>query len=205
PDSVGRATKNTDGTITTTGGTQLDNVASAGDITDEANALHAVNAGDLNNAVTGATDDIVSKGLDFVGDNDTTTVHRDLGETLAINGGSTSDATATHNIITKGNKDGSIQIDLAKNIDLGEGGSVELAGTDGSGNANGTTTTLDGNGTTTTDKDGNNTTTGADGVHVADASGDNTSDLGSDGLTVADDQGNEAHYGADGIDGVGDI
>src|SRR5699024_6235849 len=76
PGNPGSATADGDGTITTTGGTQLHNVASAGDITDVNNALNGVNAGDLNNAVQGVT----SSGLDFTGDNTGVTVHRDLGE-----------------------------------------------------------------------------------------------------------------------------
>ncbi|TCM59871.1 YadA-like protein, partial [Acinetobacter calcoaceticus] len=48
------ASKDSNGNIQTTGGTSLNNVASAGDYTDVKNASNAVNAGDLNNAVKDA-------------------------------------------------------------------------------------------------------------------------------------------------------
>ncbi|WP_289811982.1 beta strand repeat-containing protein, partial [Acinetobacter bereziniae] len=53
----------TTGKITTTGGTSLNNVASAGDYKDVANASKGVNAGDLNNAVVDATNAATSKGF----------------------------------------------------------------------------------------------------------------------------------------------
>ncbi|MDO5542816.1 MAG: YadA-like family protein, partial [Acinetobacter sp.] len=46
------------GNITTTGGTSIKNVASAGDYKDLANANKAVNAGDLNNAVLDASNNV---------------------------------------------------------------------------------------------------------------------------------------------------
>ena len=59
------------GKITSTGGTSLDNVASAGDYTDVNNANKAVNAGDLNNAVLDASKNTA----DIIGGN--TTVNAD--------------------------------------------------------------------------------------------------------------------------------
>ena len=59
------------GKITSTGGTSLDNVASAGDYTDVNNANKAVNAGDLNNAILDASKNTA----DIIGGN--TTVNAD--------------------------------------------------------------------------------------------------------------------------------
>ncbi|WP_257222117.1 ESPR-type extended signal peptide-containing protein, partial [Acinetobacter sp. YH12131] len=64
------------------GGTSLHNVASAGDYTDVNNAYNAVNAGDLNNAVT----DVTNKGIKF-GDG-TTENNFALGETIRVTGDS---------------------------------------------------------------------------------------------------------------------
>src|SRR5690606_33357024 len=67
-----------DGRITTTGGTQITNVASAGDYTVAGNATNAVNDGDLNNAVL----DVTSAGMNFSGNErtagNTADVHRNL-------------------------------------------------------------------------------------------------------------------------------
>ena len=46
------------GVIITTGGTSLNNAASAGDYKNVANANKAVNAGDLNNAVLDASNNV---------------------------------------------------------------------------------------------------------------------------------------------------
>ncbi|QIO04496.1 hypothetical protein [Acinetobacter shaoyimingii] len=51
----------------TTGGTTISNLASAGDYTNVDNATKAVNAGDLNNAVL----DVVDKGLTFTANSGT--------------------------------------------------------------------------------------------------------------------------------------
>jgi len=100
------------GNITTTGGTQITNVASAGDYTDVDNALNAVNAGDLNNAVQNVT----SAGLNFSA-NAGADVHRNLGQTLAIRGGmadtTPASETSGQNVITRTTADG-IDIELAK-------------------------------------------------------------------------------------------
>ncbi|RKG29534.1 hypothetical protein D7V20_19405, partial [Acinetobacter rongchengensis] len=72
------------GKMTMSGGTSLNNVASAGDYTDTANAYKGVNAGDLNNAVS----DVTNKGLNFAGDTGTD-VARKLGEKVNVKGGVT--------------------------------------------------------------------------------------------------------------------
>ncbi len=108
----GGATKDAAGRIETTGGTQITNVASAGDYTNVNNALNAVNAGDLNNAVQ----DVTQAGLDFSA-NAGADVHRNLGQTLAIRGGmadtTPTSATSGENVITRTTADG-ISIELAK-------------------------------------------------------------------------------------------
>ncbi|MGB6102992.1 MAG: YadA-like family protein [Pusillimonas sp.] len=110
--TISPATQDADGRISTTGGTQITNVASAGDYNDVANAYNAVNAGDLNNAVQ----DVTSTGMNFSA-NTGTDVHRDLGQTLAIRGGmaDTTPTTATsgENVITRTTADG-ISIELAR-------------------------------------------------------------------------------------------
>ncbi|AOA57871.1 ESPR-type extended signal peptide-containing protein [Acinetobacter larvae] len=106
----------TTGVITTTGGTQLTNVASAGDYTDVANASNAVNAGDLNNAVINTGKDLTAKGLNFAG-NTGTAIHKDLGATLDIVGGlAAGKASSSENIKTKTNDKGQLEIELAKNL-----------------------------------------------------------------------------------------
>jgi len=109
----GGATKDADtGRIETTGGTQITNVASAGDYTDAGNALNAVNAGDLNNAVQNVTGAGMNFSANAGGD-----VHRDLGQTLAIRGGmagsTLASATSGENVVTRTTADG-ISIELAK-------------------------------------------------------------------------------------------
>ncbi|NYT84960.1 YadA-like family protein [Pollutimonas harenae] len=112
---TGNATQDSSTGLTTmTGGTQIKNVASAGDYKDVNNAFNAVNAGDLNNAVQ----DVTSTGLNFSA-NDGADVHRDLGQTLAIRGGmaDTTPAadTSGENVITRTTADG-IEIELAKDV-----------------------------------------------------------------------------------------
>ncbi|MDY6451241.1 YadA-like family protein, partial [Acinetobacter faecalis] len=87
-------------------GTQITNVASAGDYTNAANAKNAVNAGDLNTAVNNVTEDLTNKGLTFAGNSGTNTAK--LGSTVEIKG-------ADSNISTTVNG-GLISIALSKNI-----------------------------------------------------------------------------------------
>ena len=109
-------TKNTDGTFTSmSGGTALNNVASAGDISDVNNAYKAVNAGDLNNQVAGLT----SKGLKFTANNGT--VHTAaLGSTISVKGAAANtDADkfdAGKNIMTSVDASGNILVAMAKDL-----------------------------------------------------------------------------------------
>ncbi|TNH00921.1 hypothetical protein FHQ26_02135 [Testudinibacter sp. TR-2022] len=94
-------TKNADGTFAPmSGGTALNNVASAGDITDPANAYKAVNAGDLNNQIAGIT----NSGIQVNADQGGVQTHK-LGNELAIVAGNTTDATSSDNLLTKVEQD----------------------------------------------------------------------------------------------------
>ncbi|PWD86130.1 YadA-like family protein, partial [Ignatzschineria cameli] len=92
-------------------------------------------------------------GLQFGADNDVV-VNRKLNTKLDIKGGAEA-ASADRNIVTTANADGSIQLDLAKDLKLadneGNAGSITLGkpGTDGKDSAK-----LDGSGLTLTGKDG---------------------------------------------------
>ncbi|TCM63697.1 trimeric autotransporter adhesin, partial [Acinetobacter calcoaceticus] len=110
--TTANSTQATDGRITTTGGTSLSNVATAGDYTDVKNASNGVNAGDLNNAVI----DVTNKGLSFAG-NSGSPVQKKLGETLDIVGGLADGKTSSaENIRTVTNDEGQLEIQLAKNL-----------------------------------------------------------------------------------------
>ncbi|QIO10242.1 hypothetical protein G8D99_15320 [Acinetobacter lanii] len=127
---------------------QLTNVASAGDYTDTANALNAVNAGDLNNAVL----DVTNKGLSFAGDTGTN-VQRKLGETTKLVGGviDTSKLSANNIGVVADGAD-TLTIQLAKDlVDLDS--ATAGTGTDKTVlNKDGLTVTS-GNGTTTIGSD----------------------------------------------------
>ncbi|MBI0397061.1 hypothetical protein, partial [Acinetobacter bereziniae] len=97
----------TTGKITTTGGTSLNNVASAGDYKDVANASKGVNAGDLNNAVVDATNAATSKGFALQAA-DGAKVQKNLGEAVEVVG-------ADSNITTKV-AGGQVAIELNKNL-----------------------------------------------------------------------------------------
>ncbi|MBO1518031.1 hypothetical protein, partial [Psychrobacter halodurans] len=112
--TVGAQTGGTSVDFTNTDGVnrQLTGVASAGDITLAANANNAVNAGDVNTAVTGLT----NAGLNFQGD-DGTLIDRNLGDTLTITGGETDSNNLTAgNIGVVANGTGGLSVQLAKNI-----------------------------------------------------------------------------------------
>ena len=109
-------TKNTDGTFTSmSGGTALNNVASAGDISDVNNAYKAVNAGDLNNQVAGLT----SKGLKFAA-NSGTDYTAALGSTISVKGAAAntdeSKFDAGENIMTSVDASGNILVAMAKDL-----------------------------------------------------------------------------------------
>ncbi len=89
-------------------GTQITNLASAGDYTVAANANNAVNAGDLNTAVTNVTNELTNKGLSFNGDTGTTNAK--LGTTVEVKG-------ADKNISTSVTGS-TISIALAKDIEV---------------------------------------------------------------------------------------
>ena len=89
------ATKDPDtGIMTMAGGTTLNNVASAGDITNPANAYRAVNAGDLNNSVQ----KLVNNGFKIDADNGTVDTVK-LGETVKYAGDSNIITTVSNNQI----------------------------------------------------------------------------------------------------------
>ncbi|PWD82455.1 hypothetical protein DC080_10290, partial [Ignatzschineria cameli] len=93
-------------------------------------------------------------GLQFGADNEDVVVNRKLNTKLDIKGGAEA-ASADRNIVTTANADGSIQLDLAKDLKLadneGNAGSITLGkpGADGKDSAK-----LDGSGLTLTGKDG---------------------------------------------------
>ncbi|WP_171498228.1 beta strand repeat-containing protein, partial [Acinetobacter bereziniae] len=116
----------TTGKITTTGGTSLNNVASAGDYKDVANASKGVNAGDLNNAVVDATNAATSKGFALQAA-DGNTVNKKLGEAVEVVG-------ADSNITTKV-VGGKVAIELNKNLNNLTGITVN----DGTNGTNGST------------------------------------------------------------------
>ena len=105
------------------GMTQITGVASAGDITNIANANNAANAGDVNAAITGVTE----LGLTFAGDSGND-VQRSLGQTLNITGGATGNLT-TGNIGVVANGADGLSVQLAEAIDLGADGSVRVGNT----------------------------------------------------------------------------
>ena len=114
--------------IETNGGTLLDHIATAGDYTDVLNANHAVNAGDLNNAVL----DVINKGL-VVAANSGTNAPIELGDTIAVKGDDTNtefdESDLGKNIFTKVEADGTIRVGLANNIELASTGSLKVGNT----------------------------------------------------------------------------
>ena len=115
------ATKDPDtGIMTMAGGTTLNNVASAGDITNPANAYRAVNAGDLNNSVQ----NLVNNGFKIDADNGTVDTVK-LGETVKYAGDGNIVTTVSNN---------QIGFKLANTVTIGSGtGSnpVKIDGTTG--------------------------------------------------------------------------
>ncbi|MBF7052939.1 hypothetical protein IOC61_06345, partial [Halomonas sp. KAO] len=144
------------------GGNQITNVASGGTTT-----TNAANIGD----VQSATSDLTITGLNFTGDNSSVNVHRNLGETLAINGGA-SNATTAKNIVTTGDASGAIQIDLAEEVDLGTDGSVTTGDT-----------VMNNSGVTVDDGTGNRTDLGAGSLSVAGGSNTVAIDGGAGDIT----------------------
>ena len=164
------------------GNTQLTNVASGGDVTLAANATNGVNAGDVNNAVTGLT----NAGLQFSGDN-TTVFTRKIGEELKIRGGATEADLTDNNIGVVSNDTDTLTVKLNKDIDLGDTGSVTTGNTvtnnAGVGIDDGTNVTaVTSAGTKVTD--GTNTSNyGANGFTATDAAGNNGISINQAGVT----------------------
>nr|WP_322900140.1 ESPR-type extended signal peptide-containing protein [Acinetobacter sp. WCHAc010034] len=100
------------GKITTSGGTSLNNVASAGDYTDIANASKGVNAGDLNNAVIDAKTAVTNTGIKF--GNGTTANQYKLGDTINVK------ASADGSITSTATADG-VQLGLGNTVKVGSG------------------------------------------------------------------------------------
>ncbi|WP_303108077.1 YadA-like family protein [Kingella sp. (in: b-proteobacteria)] len=115
------ATKDADGIMTMAGGTTLNNVASAGDITNPDNAYRAVNAGDLNNSVQ----KLVNNGFKIDADNGTLDTVK-LGETVKYAGDSNIITTVSNN---------QIGFKLANTVTVGDaatgGKPVKIDGTTG--------------------------------------------------------------------------
>ncbi|OLF39142.1 hypothetical protein BTV98_01650 [Psychrobacter sp. Cmf 22.2] len=167
---------------------QLTGVASAGDITVAGNANNAVNAGDVNTAVTG----LANAGLKFSGDNNTATPFtRKLGEELKVRGGAT-DLT-DNNIGVVASAEDTLTVKLAENIDLGATGSVTtgntITNTNGvaitDGIAGGATNTMTAAGTTVTDGvvGGNTSNYGAEGITATD--GTNSTTVGTGRISIS--------------------
>ena len=112
--------------------------------------------------------DLTGAGLNFVG-NDGEVVHRDLGETLSIEGG------ASGNIgVTRNDDEDGLVVELADNIALTEDGSLTIGdGTDGS--------TLDAGGLAVVDGD-QTTTVGAGTISVTDGADETT--IGGNAISV---------------------
>jgi len=189
------------------GNTVITNVASAGDITDGANANNAATAGDVNAAVSGAT----AAGLNFAGDSGTN-VNRPLGSILNITGGETDPANlTTGNIGVVADGTDELSIQLAEAIDLGADGSVTTGNTvtnsDGvaitDGTVGGASTTITAAGTNVIDDAGNEADYTAAGSSLTDTAG-NTTDMTAAGTTVEDAAGNISNYGAEGFTATDD-
>ncbi|HAR76023.1 MAG TPA: hypothetical protein DCR60_07400, partial [Psychrobacter sp.] len=112
------STVNLSGTGLNNGGNQITNVKAGTEDMD------AVNVGQLN-----LTNTAIDKGLNFGGDSGTD-VNRKLGQKLIVKGGDTINADpATKNISVTANGDDTLTVRLAKDINLGETGSVTTGNT----------------------------------------------------------------------------
>ncbi|MDE8033936.1 YadA-like family protein [Actinobacillus equuli subsp. equuli] len=94
---------------------------------------------DLNTNITNASNDLINKGLSFVGDNTATKVHRKLGETLSVVGNADVNKLSDKNIGVVGNDQGELVVKLAKEL-------TDL--TSANFTANNANTTINGNGVT---------------------------------------------------------
>ncbi|WP_201557078.1 ESPR-type extended signal peptide-containing protein [Psychrobacter sp. 72-O-c] len=82
----------------------------------------AVNVSQLNTA----SDDLIDLGLNFTGDDTSTIVNRKLGQTLTIKGGAAAADLTNNNIGVVADIDGNLDVKLAKDINLGATGSMQV-------------------------------------------------------------------------------
>ncbi|MGE8541822.1 MAG: YadA-like family protein [Acinetobacter sp.] len=186
-------TKAVNGRISTIGGTSLNNVASAGDYKDVANADKGVNAGDLNNAVLDAAGSVKN----IIGGS--TMVNAD-GSISNSNIGGTGASTIDGAIktVSKAAKAAKTEVKKGDNIEIAEttgadGQNIYTVSTakdlnlnsvmvnDGQGNI----TLLDKNGTKVTDAEGNASQYGAKGLISKNQAGESTV-LNQNGLSFTD-------------------
>lgn len=119
-------------------------------------------------ATEGQLHDLAVAGLDFAGDTGSG-VHRDLGQTLTVQGGATGPLSSGNIGV---NADGNtLAVQLAENIDLGPDGSVTTGDT-----------VMNGSGVTVDDGAGNSSKLTTGGLEVAD--GTNTTRYGADGMVI---------------------
>ncbi|WP_298703925.1 ESPR-type extended signal peptide-containing protein [uncultured Veillonella sp.] len=165
-------------------------------------------------ATIGDLQAVAQAGLNFVGDTENVTVHRPLSDTLAIKGGiSDLDKLTDNNIGVVASETEGLTVKLAKQIDLGSEGSLNLGEAVSLTPNTGLTIKKDGNtavygpeGTNLTDKAGNTTVTSAAGSTLTDVTGnktvtnaagstltdkdDNSNIINAKGVTVSDKVGN---------------
>ena len=184
-------TKNADGSFTAmSGGTSLNNVASAGDITDVANAYKGTNAGDLNNAIVGVTNTGLKVGA-TVG----TTVTHKLGNELEVVEGTIAGGYEGTNLKTEVGQDAAgkttIKVGLNKNATFDSITAGTVPGNTTTLNKDGVNTTgslnvVDSTGKTTTITAGNiSVSNGINTLKLDAAKGDITG-LSNKNLTAAD-------------------
>ena len=180
-----------DGNVTL-GGNQVNNMGSGSDGTVDGKPTYntltnGANIGDVKNIVQHTETDLKTKGLDFQGNNQDVTVHRDLGQKLTIQGEGTKADTdySGENLKVIGNTDGSLTIKMDKDIKgnsvtVGEKGEPGKDGVDGTIGVNG----KDGSAVVINGRDGSIGLNGKDGAN---------------GLTIRGAQGKP---GVDGTDGI---
>ena len=159
------------------GNRQLTSVASAGDYTLATNQTNAVNAGDLNTAVTSLSD----AGLKFSGDS-TTALTRKLGEELKLRGGATAADLSDNNIGIVANGTDTLTIKLSRTLT----GLTSAQYVDALNPANVSTITAAGTNVT----NGANTSNyGANGFTATDAAGNNGINVNNGGVSFTDNLG----------------
>lgn len=183
------------------GGNQVKNMGSGSDGKDEKGNptynmdTNGANIGDVKKIAGNTSAELTAKGLDFVGNNDTVTVHRDLGTKLTIKGeGTKEDANYSgENLKVIGNANGTLTIVMDKDIkgnsltvgEKGEKGSEGQPGKDGVDGMIGING-KDGSAVVINGKDGSIGLNGKDGAN---------------GLTIRGANGEVGVNGTDGKDG----